>query len=169
MSKKLCFLISFVLVLGLVTNALAATLTWDNDLGLGDQLWNNAANWDKTGPASAPTAADTVIIDDLYTDEANGPIIQVGIDAGCGTLTMGELAWPAVEAVLTMTGGTLTSDSSITIGDDMDGNYRFDLSDGIVTVGGNFFVGYDFNTVGTVNTLNHFLVDRTDRGGTRTA
>jgi len=109
MSKKVFSLISFVLVLCLAGNALAATLTWDNDGGVGDRLWSNAANWDKTGPASAPTAGDTVVIDDQYTDASNGPIIQTGIDAVCNILNMGASASPSVEAVLTMTSGPLTT------------------------------------------------------------
>jgi hypothetical protein len=138
-------------VLGLAGNASAAALTWDNDGGIGTRLWDDAANWDKTGPASAPTAGDTVIIDDLFTDIANGPIIQAGIDAECATLDMGINASPPVEAVLTMNGGTLTTSGSVTIGNIYDGNYRFDLSGGAVTVGGNFFGAYDFYTVTTIN------------------
>ncbi|MHC4423396.1 MAG: LamG domain-containing protein [Planctomycetota bacterium] len=150
MSQKVYSLISFVLVLCLAGNTLAATLTWDNDGGLGDRLWSSAANWDKTGPASAPTAGDDVVIDDLFTDAANGPIIQVGIDAECSTLGMGINASPPVEAVLTMNGGTLSVGSSASLGE-LTGEYRFDLSGGTITVGGNFFAAYDFYTVTTVN------------------
>ncbi|MHC4531047.1 MAG: LamG-like jellyroll fold domain-containing protein [Planctomycetota bacterium] len=152
MSKKIPFLISFVLLLSLVGTASAATLTWDKDGGLGTRLWDDANCWDKTGPASAPTAGDTAVIDDLFTDDANGPIIQAGIDAACNILSMGNAALPAVgDAVLTMTGGTLTTGDNMSVAYDVAGSARFDLSAGDVNIAEDLFIAYDGTANGTVN------------------
>ena len=148
MSKKVLFLISFVLLLSLVGSARAAVLTWDNNGGTGDRLWDTALNWDAD---AVPGPGDEVVIDDLYTDASNGPIIQTGIDAVCSNLGMGIDAAPSVEAVLSMTGGTLDVGGWVSFGDDMSGNYRFDLSGGTMTVGGHFYAAYDYSTVTTVN------------------
>ncbi len=150
MSKKLLFLISFVLVLGLVTSASAYdTVVWDNNDGAGDRLWNTATNWtvDAGGPAQhkVPVAGDWAIISDQYTDDGNGPIIQAGDNAVCAWLDNG---WgttnplPASgDAVFTMTGGTLTAvgDGTFTgeiqlIDAGADGNAVFNMSGGTVTV-----------------------------------
>lgn len=148
MSKKLFCLISFVLVLGLVSTSCAYnTWTWDNDNGSGDRLWQTAANWD---PYGVPAAGDWVIIDDTYTDDGNGPIINAGKNAVCEWLDMGYYALPpgGIEAVLTMTGGTLTATTYLTIGNYAAGNARFNISGGVVVTEG-FWNGWYAN--GTVN------------------
>ena len=143
MFKKLQFLTTFILLLSLASNTFAANVTWDNNNGIGNRMWDSALNW--TGD-QVPTDSDSVIIDDLYTDAANGPIIQAGIDAVCDTLAMGQSDSPSVEAVLTMTGGTLTTGGDASIGDSEIGDYKFDLSDGTVTIGGIFALGYAWNS-----------------------
>jgi len=159
MFKQFLLLTSFVLVLSLAANTLALDLIWDNDDGTGDSLWNTATNWtiDKTTDNKVPEANDAVIIDDLFTDAANGPIIQIGIDAVCDTLAMGQSDSPSVEAVLKMTGGTLTTGDWVSIGDDEFGDYRFDLSDGNVTIGGRFALGYARDANATFNMYGGYL------------
>jgi hypothetical protein len=109
-------------------------VTWDNNDGAGDRLWDTASNWD----VGVPTSVDTAVIDDLHVDEANGPVIQTGIDAVADYVEMGYWTSPpaGVESVLTMTGGTLTVGGWIDPGGYAPGNYRFDLSGGQVTVTG---------------------------------
>ena len=148
MRKKSFFLSFLVSLLGLVSTSCAYnTWTWDNDNGSGDRLWQTAANWD---PYGVPAAGDWVIIDDTYTDDGNGPIINAGKNAVCEWLDMGYYALPpgGIEAVLTMTGGTLTATTYITIGDYAAGNARFNISGGVVVTEG-FWNGWYANS--TVN------------------
>ena len=148
MSKKLLFLISFVLVLSLTANTLALDLVWDNDEGGGDQMWDSAANWDG---GKVPTDSDAVLIDGAFTDAANGPIIDSNTSAVCRWLSGGRETSPATEAVLTMTGGTLAVSSWMAFGDEQPGDYRFDFTGGTLTLPGNFYIG---NQAGTNATLN---------------
>ena len=87
MSKGLYLLISIVLVLFLVGNVSAQweDVEWDNDDGNGDRLWDTAVNWDLD---RVPMFGDDAILDDTYTDDGNGPIIQDGVDAECYYLEM---------------------------------------------------------------------------------
>ncbi len=146
MSKKLLFLMSFVLLLSPVTSVWAYdTVIWDNQNGAGDRLWSTAMNWTidaKPSPKhEVPTSDDWVIIDELYTEDGNGPIIQTGINAVCDWLDMGYYSLPIGEdAVLTMTGGTLTSGNYIAILRNAAGSARFDLSGGDVNAGGDFYL-----------------------------
>jgi hypothetical protein len=146
MSKKVFSLISFVLVLSLAGNALAVDVTWDKGLGTtGDRLWDNVDNWDKDGPGDdkIPEAGDDVYIDELYTDDGNGPIIDGNTDAACEWVSIGWDALPAGEdAVLTMTGGTLTVGNAILLNNGLVGTARFDMSGGVVDVATEFYVGY---------------------------
>ena len=159
MSKNKFFLISFVLVLGLVSNIFAAydEVHWDNQNGAGNQLWQTALNWTLKagGPAQheVPTSDDWVVID-KYADEANGPIINSSSNAVCNWIDMGYYLSPAEESVLTMTGGTLTIGNYFYIGRGKSGNYRFDISAGTVnagTGGYDLYVGNTGSSVGTVN------------------
>jgi hypothetical protein len=127
-------------------------VTWDNALGAGDQLWNNVANWTNTGTDKVPEAADYAILD-LYANDGNGPIIGTGTNAVCSWLGMGYRAKPPVEAVLTMTGGTLTVVVyGFDLGYSYGGNYRFDLSGGDVNVAADLTVANgNFGTTGVVN------------------
>ena len=158
MSEKLYFLISFVLLLGLVTNASAYdTVIWDNNSGAGDRLWDTAMNWwidAKPSPRhEVPIAGDWAIIDETYTDDGNGPIIDGNTDANCMWVTIGWYALPAGrDAVLTMTGGTLAVGDYIALNNGRAGTARFDVSGGIVDNVGTFYVGYDVG--GTHSTVN---------------
>jgi len=75
MCKKLIFLISFVLVLGLASGASAAVREWTNGAA-GDDQWNNAGNW---SPAVVPVAGDLALI---FPPPVRGPVIGSNADAG---------------------------------------------------------------------------------------
>ncbi|MHC4911644.1 MAG: LamG domain-containing protein [Planctomycetota bacterium] len=155
MSKKMYFLISFVLLLSLVTSASAYdTVAWDN--GGGDRLWDNVANWDlpSTGSPSdekVPDFIDWVWIDD-NADGNNGPIIDANTDAVAQWIGLGEGKSPAggAEAVLTMTGGTLTATGWFELGGYYSGTFRFDLSGSDVNVP-YIWVGYEAGSYATMN------------------
>jgi hypothetical protein len=135
MCKRFSFLISLVLVLCLVGSVCAQTeVTWDNNEGAGDRLWDTASNWDLD---RVPAPNERAVIDS-YSDDSNGPIIQTGINAVADYVETGYWASPpaGVESVVTMTGGTLTAGGWIDFGGYAPGNYRFDLSGGQVTVTG---------------------------------
>jgi len=155
MSRKLLFLSCVVLAMSLVGNVLAADIEWDNDEGAGDRLWKTAANWDTD---TVPAAGDWVLINDTYVDDLNGPIINADTDAVCEWLDMGSGDLPAEgNSVLTMTGGTLTTGDWVSIGDAKFGDYRFDLSDGNVTIGGRFALGYAQDSNATFNMYGGYL------------
>ncbi|MHC4800397.1 MAG: hypothetical protein ACYTF1_27470, partial [Planctomycetota bacterium] len=153
MSKKLYFLISFVLVLVLAGNVLAyETMVWDNDLGTGDRLWDTSTNWTWTAggePKRAPIASDWVTIDD-YADANNGPIIDANTNAVCEWVDVGGLRSPVGEAVLTMTGGTLTAGGWFEMGGYYAGTFRFDLSGGTINAG-TIWLGYVDQSYVTLN------------------
>lgn len=151
MSKKLLFLISFVLALSLAGNAPAADLTWTNNDGAGDRLWSTGTNWSKTGPARAPEAGDNVYIDNQYTDDGNGPIIQTGINAECYQIDMGGNASVPLEAVLTITDGNLLVEDWLDMGGYESGNFRVEMSGGDVNIGGITYVGYVQDANATIN------------------
>jgi len=157
MSKVLYFLISFVLVLSLVGNVLAADIEWDNDNGAGDQLWDTAVNWDLDRVPNLYEDYDVAIMDDTYTEPGNGPIIQDGIAAECDYLEMG-FKKPADEVVLTMTGGTLTVGGWIDVGGYNSGYFRFDMNEGQVNVIGygdatweGVWLGFNTDAYGVMN------------------
>ena len=89
MSKKMLFLISLALVLGLATNASAQWVNWDN--GGPGNLWNTPNNWDPCGvPDSSqnarlwlPEIANKCVIDSTHID-ANA--------ATCKNFMIGHLA-----------------------------------------------------------------------------
>ena len=152
MSKRKYFLISFVLVLSLAGNILAyETIIWDNNTGMGDQLWQTATNWriDKGGPEvrRVPIIDDYVVIDD-YADDSNGPIINEDTNAVAQWVDMGGLKSPAGgEAVLTMTGGSLTATGWFSVGAYYAGTYRFEMTGGNLEIDGGgadegIWVGY---------------------------
>jgi len=135
MSKRFSFLISLVLLLCLAGGVCAQTeVTWDNNDGAGDRLWDTTSNWD----LDRVPAANEIAVIDSYSDDGNGPIIQGGIGAVADYVETGYWLSPpgGVESVMTMTGGTLTAGGWIDIGGYQPGNYRFDLSGGQVTVTG---------------------------------
>ncbi len=105
MFKKLLQLALLILVgMGLPSLAFAATLDWDGDI---DSEWNTAANYiDElllVNPASPPTAADRVEVDDAV---GNTPDIGLGDVAVAGEVRIGRNEGAGL---LTISGGSLTT------------------------------------------------------------
>ncbi|MBL7185173.1 MAG: discoidin domain-containing protein [Phycisphaerae bacterium] len=96
MYKKLARLILVVLVLGLVGNALAADVSWDDD-GT-DNLWSTAANWSSD---TVPTAGDDAII-----EMDPGATIDATVTADALNVRIADAAGSTGRVV--MTGGSLT-------------------------------------------------------------
>jgi len=134
MCEKVKHSISFVLVLVLAGNALAADYLWDNG-GQGD-LWNVPENWN---PDGVPAAADTPRI---TIPDANC-VIDSSVTAECETVYVNDSGY------LDMTGGTLTCSGHIRVGEASDSNAVFVMSGGTATsVNGRLWVG--MNGKGTV-------------------
>jgi len=124
-------LISFILILGSVSNA--EDIQW-TDLGA-DHLWSTPDNWDL---GRVPTLADEVRIDVPAAAAPNGPVIQDGIDAKA----KGIFTEAAGEPTLTITGGTLEVAEWIWLGDGADSFGIWDMSGGTVTVANEFELGW---------------------------
>ena len=146
MCRKLIYLISFVLVLGSVSNA--EDIQW-TDLGA-DHLWSNPENWDL---GRVPTLADDVRIDVPAAAAPNGPVIQDGIDAKAN----GIFTEAPGEPTLTITGGTLEVADWIWWGDGADSFGIWTMSGGTVSVVNEFELGWGggagtlIMTGGTIN------------------
>ena len=140
MRKNLMFLMTFVLMFGLVSSASAASVTtiWTN--GALNQDWSTAGNWNPQVPDN----------DDKATFEPGpaGAIIDF-LDA----VTVLRVALghnnPGVASSLTMNGGTLVTTSEVYIGGDVSSAIVvtgiFNMNGGTVTVGptsDKFFIGY---------------------------
>ncbi len=134
MCEKVKYSISFILVLVLAGNALAADYLWDNG-GQGD-LWNVPENWNPNG---VPTAADTPRI---TIADANC-VIDSSVTAVCETVYVNDNGY------LDMTGGTLTSSGHIRVGESSGSDAVLAMSGGATTaVSGRLWVG--MNGKGTV-------------------
>jgi len=122
MCRKLIFLVSFVLILGLAGNTFGA-LEWDNEAWV-DPFWSTALNWDPNKVPGSGDEALIVLIDPsgCLIDSATTAVakkVKVGHDAGPGDLRM--------------TGGSLDiSGGDFAVGDTDTG--RFGMEDGTVTV-----------------------------------
>jgi len=137
MCEKVIYLISFVLVLALAGNALAATFQWDN--GGDGPLWNVPENWNPDGVPSASDVAQ-VNIPDVNC------LIDSYVTAECMVLDVGYNQGPSY---LNMTGGTLTTSGNLQIGRMSDSNGVFIMSGGTATsTNGRLWVGY--NSYGTL-------------------
>ena len=123
MCKKLIYLISFVLALGLAGDVQAADISWTGTI---DNDWFTAGNWDLE---RLPTTSDNTYINllpgpTIASGDAVGDDVYVGYDGMTGALTMdsGTLTitpvhtgvtcgWPADSVgTLNMNGGTITAD-----------------------------------------------------------
>ncbi|MHC4575660.1 MAG: hypothetical protein ACYS76_16330, partial [Planctomycetota bacterium] len=80
MCKKLMFLISLVLVLGLVNSALATEYRWTAGYYPFSMLWTSPQNWD---PEGVPGPGDYARIDPDYVlppaDPTMGPVVDVNV------------------------------------------------------------------------------------------
>ncbi len=129
MCKKMIGLISLVLVLVLTGNTPAAeTFIWDN--GGEGELWNMPENWD---PDGIPGSEDTARIN---IPDGNC-VIDSSVAAECSTVQVDS------NSCLNITGGTLTSQGHITVGNSSSSNDSvLIMNDGTVdSVGGRLWVG----------------------------
>jgi len=139
MRKKFMFLMTFVLMFGLVSSASAAdTIMWTN--GTGNQLWTDAGNWDIRVPDWDAKAT--------FDPGLAGAIINAGDAALAERVALGHKV-AGVAADLTMNGGTLDVEKEFYIGGDDSSQLNvtgiFNMNGGTVTVGpgsDKFFVGY---------------------------
>ncbi len=167
MCKKLIFLMSFVLVLGLVSNASAqpppCDILWD-DSGDG-HLWSTPENW---YPDEVPDSASGKKVGINFVSDANCLIDPTVVDANCYKLSIGFDTGPCY---MDMTGGSLTVGTvDFRIGDDGLANGIFNMSDGTVNSPG-LFIGYNGDgtlnmTGGEFNAANISVADKAYSNGT---
>ena len=137
--RKKMFLMTFVLMFGLVSSATAAdTIFWTN--GTGNQNWTDIGNWDVRVPDWDAKAT--------FDPGLAGAIINVGDAALAERVALGHKV-AGVAADLTMNGGTLDVEKEFYIGGDDSSQLNvtgiFNMHGGTVTVGpgsDKFFVGY---------------------------
>ena len=137
MLRKLIYLVSFVLVLGLVGNV-SADVMWNDSTG--DHLWSTPENW-ATG--AIPTLADGYVRIFMVpgpTVMANESFVVNGIHLG----NTGEVA-----GALTLQGGTLEVLGALNCG--FKGPGTIDMIDGTLTVPGTLKIARDPGAVGHIN------------------
>jgi parallel beta-helix repeat protein len=84
--------------------------------GTNSSDWNTADNWD---PASVPTSDNEVII----TTNGTAPVIALGTEASCNTLSVNTGATLTVQSGGSLTtSGTITNNGTLTIASDATGN-----------------------------------------------
>lgn len=129
MRRKLIYLISFFLVLGLVGNTLADDFIWDNSSG--DSFWCNPENWDLNKlPDAGETGGDAVYIN--WLRDPTEVIIDADTEARCWSIILSNDSVGGQGYVhLHMTGGTLLAENLLRIGRKQLG--MFTLDDGTVT------------------------------------
>ena len=149
--RKLMFVTIFVLMFGLVSNAVAADFTWTN-WQAPDQLWTSNGNWDTVG---SPGAADRALLDDTGTG-AGEALINSSMSIVVDYLLIGR-SGGGTNNQLRMTGGTLDIDNRAYMAENPDtgGTGTFILEGGTVTITGlhssdrKFYVGYKGGVVNT--------------------
>jgi len=124
--KKLIYLTSLVLLLGLAGSVSAADINWTDGDPAGS-LWNVADNWGGTEPG----VDDRGIIN--YIPGKNGPTIQSGINVDVKQVQLGTNAASGGVGLLTMTGGTLTLHEPFIIGHNKAAKGALNISDGTIT------------------------------------
>ncbi len=136
MSKKITYLISFVLPLVLLDSA-SAIIFWDD--GGTDHLWSTTTNW---SPDTIPTSADSVSID--QPDDTHCEI-QDGITAQCSTLRVGNSSFTTN---LDISGGSLSADGAYIGVDNSIGHGILNMSGGLFSTGG---LQIGWSGIGTLN------------------
>ncbi|MCX7426165.1 MAG: dockerin type I domain-containing protein [Planctomycetia bacterium] len=140
-SLRTCAALAVVLALGSVCRG-DLWYVWFGQGG--DNLWSNPDNWllYQTGENLVPTGApnDYVILNGLLA-EANPPLIQNGIDAVCGILSITRDINPVIPPgdypAMNMTGGTLVvTGQGIWWGDDAGCQATFNMSGGVINLTG---------------------------------
>jgi len=146
-AKKLIYLASFVLVLGLVVDVQAAVLNWNGNGA--DDLWSTPENW-STG--TVPTAADKARIQVV----PGARIVNEGavaLDSWVGAGQSGDL---------TVDGGTLTTSNFIVVGRIASVEGTLNMISGTITAGGTLYAGHQGSgtinmTGGTITAANLFI------------
>jgi len=125
MCKRWVSLILFVSVMGLVSNAPAADISWDGD-GT-DSLWSTAANW---AGDTVPAAGDDAII-----EMDPGATIDDSVTADADNVRIADAEGSTGRVV--MTGGSLTVHQTGSGGPGLwisnQGTGYFDMSGGTIT------------------------------------
>ena len=169
MSKKMICLVSFVLVLYLVGDVQAATVTW-TDAGP-DHLWSTPANWN-TG--TVPTSGDWVRIGGLPgpTIANEGAVAaktllgttdtsELTVDGGTLVNTRFEIgAWADIKGTLNMNSGTIAN-NDLLLG--VQGPGTLNMTGGTIIVGRNFQIASatgtgHVNLNGGIITANNFAM-----------
>ena len=129
MCRKLIYLVSFILALSLVGDALAEDFSWDNSSG--DSLWRNPENWDLNKlPDAGENDGDAVYIN--WLTDPTEVIIDADTEARSWSVTISNDAVGGQGYVhLHMTGGTLLAGNLLRVGRKQFG--MFTLDDGTVT------------------------------------
>ncbi len=150
MFRKLVYLVSFVLVLGLVGNVSADVQFTD---ATGDHLWSTPENW-ATG--ALPTLNDGYI----RIFKVPGATIMAGESYVCNGIHLGNTG--EVAGALTLQGGTLEVLGALNCG--FKGPGTINMIDGTLTVPGTFKIARDPGAVGHINlkggtiSTNNFLM-----------
>lgn len=142
MCKKTIYLVSFVLMLGSVSNA--AEIFWSDGAADHNHLWTDPDNW--LGGV-VPGPGDEVQILSPEADAGHGPIIQDGMDITLAGLK-NEMEGRPGKPELTMTGGNLEITDFVWWGDYDDIEAFWYHSGGTVTVAGELELGWGPNTGG---------------------
>ena len=126
MSKRLIYLICFVLVLSLVGDVQAADVAWTD--ATGNHLWSTPANWDS---GTLPTSADKVKIrispgPTVANEGAVADVVQPAAGGSTGDLTVD--------------GGTLTIGNRLVVAQSDGSNGTVNMISGTITVGGRYAV-----------------------------
>jgi len=149
MCKKMCLLISFVLLLALAGNASAIVVVYWDDGDPCDHLWSSPNNWN---PDGAPGTDYQCRVNPPAATAPNGPVIDGGTNE-CQNLIVG---WAAGDANLTINSGTLKAGhggtaNGCTIGHSFDSVAVLDMNGGhLIVDGAEFRVAFQDST-GTIN------------------
>jgi hypothetical protein len=166
MYGKRCCLVALVCLLGLVGNAAAENLVWDNSSG--DSLWRNPENWDLNRlPGTSETEGDAVYIN--WLGDPTEVLIDADTQAGAWGITVSNDTVGGQGFVhLHVTGGTLVAPNLIRIGRRQLG--MFTLDEGTVTCSA-FQLGRKDPSKGVVNinggTITVSTNTRIPRGGSQ--
>ncbi|MHC4156709.1 MAG: hypothetical protein ACYST6_17575 [Planctomycetota bacterium] len=129
MCRKVIFVTSVVLVLGMVGSASAEEYDWVG--GTDNDNWCEATNWSPSGPPDGP--GDQAGNGD--TPPEQGPVIGAGCDANVGSIS---LPGGSVGQHMEITGGTLICHGTWRWSNDGDSNGTVTISGGDVNVHGEF-------------------------------
>jgi len=159
MFRKLIWLVSFVLVLGLVGHV-SADVTFNDSTG--DHLWSTPENW-ATG--ALPTLNDGYVR--IFT--VPGATIMAGESYVCNGIHLGNTG--EVAGALTLQGGTLEVLGAINCG--FKGPGTINMIDGTLLIPGTFKIARDPGAVGhinlnggTISTNNFLMREKEDTVGT---